>query len=157
MSQGVRAQDLFKLKSVSQALAADDQVYFVENSIDAGENRYLAKIKRADRAGHVQDVATNGQLNLQPAIAADCVYYAAKVGAAKPQLFAVATTGDVPTLVTTATPDEAVNTVIAAADGRSVYFKTTETAELPKLPNQEKFPWTRRVTRLINKADDYGW
>lgn len=157
MSQGVRAQDLFKLKSVSQALAADDQVYFVENSIDAGENRYLAKIKRADRAGHVQDVATNGQLNLQPAIAADCVYYAAKVGAAKPQLFAVATTGDVPTLVTTATPDEAVNTVIAAADGRSVYFKTTETAELPKLPNQEKFPRTRRVTRLINKADGYGW
>lgn len=157
MSQGVSAQDLYRLKSVSQASAANQQVFFVENSIDEANNQYLARIKRVDQAGHTQDVAVNGQLNLQPAVAGDQLFYAVKVGTAKPQLFTVAVNGGEPTLVTTTTPNEAVNTVMAAADGQSVYFKTTETAELPKLPNQEKFPKTRHVTRLVNKADGYGW
>lgn len=157
MSQGVSAQDLYRLKSVSQASAADHQIFFVENRIDEANNQYLASIKRVDQAGHSQDVAVNGQLNLQPAVAGDQLVYASKVGAAKPQLFTVAISGGESTLVTTATPGETVNTVIAAADGQSVYFKTTETAELPKLPNQEKFPKTRHVTRLVNKADGYGW
>jgi len=157
MSQGVSAQDLYRLKSVSQASAANQQVFFVENSIDEANNQYLARIKRVDQAGHTQDVAVNGQLNLQPAVAGDQLFYAAKVGTAKPQLFMVAVNGGEPTLITTTTPNEAVNTVMAAADGQSVYFKTTETAELPKLPNQEKFPKTRHVTRLVNKADGYGW
>ena len=142
MSQGVSAQDLYRLKSVSQASAADHQIFFVENRIDEANNQYLASIKRVDQAGHSQDVAVNGQLNLQPAVAGDQLVYASKVGAAKPQLFTVAISGGESTLVTTATPGETVNTVIAAADGQSVYFKTTETAELPKLPNQEKFPKT---------------
>lgn len=157
MSQSVKAQDLFKLKSVSQTLAVGQQVYFVENSIDEASNHYLARVKRVDQDGHPQDVAVNGQLNVQPAVAGDRLYYAAKVADAKPQLYAIATTGGEATRLTSTTPDEAVETVIAAADGHSVYFKTVETAELPKLPNQETFPQTRHVTRLINKADGYGW
>lgn len=157
MARGVRAQDLFQLKSVSQVLATGNQVFFVENGIDAANNRYCSHLKRADAAGHVQTIAANGQLNLQPAVADGQLYYAAQVGTDQPQLFTVATTGGDPVQLTTGTPHEAVATVIAAADGQSIYFKTTETAEKPKLPNQETFPQTRHVTRLINKADGYGW
>lgn len=157
MTQGVQAQDLFDLKSVSQALAADDQVYFVENSIDAASNSYQSRLKRANPAGNVQDVAANGRLNVQPAVAGKQLYYAATVGDAKSQLFTVETNGSESTQLTTNTPDEAVTAVMATADGTNIYFTTTETTELPKLPNQEKFPQTRHVTRLINKADGYGW
>lgn len=157
MSQGVKAQDLFELKSVSQTLAVGDQIYVVENGIDEASNRYWSRLKRVNSAGTTQDVAVNGRLNRQPAVAGDQVYYAAQVEDAKPQLFTVAPTGGDATQLTTTTPDEAVETIIAAADGSSVYFTTTETTELPKLPNQETFPTTRHVTRLINKADGYGW
>lgn len=157
MAKGVSAQDLFKLKSVTQPLAAGRQVVFVENGIDEAANDYRAQLKRLDAAGYVQTVAVNGKLNVQPAVAGDQLFYAATVGDAKAQLFQVNVTGGEPKLVTTTSPDEAVNTVIAAADGRSVFFKTTATTEHPKLPSPQKFPQTRHVDRLINKADGYGW
>ncbi|MCF7522579.1 hypothetical protein L3X07_02705 [Levilactobacillus brevis] len=50
-----------------------------------------------------------------------------------------------------------MTTVLASADGQYVYFKTTATAERPKLPSPQAFPQTRHVDRLINKADGYGW
>ncbi|WP_125583794.1 S9 family peptidase [Levilactobacillus cerevisiae] len=157
MPKGVSAQDLFKLKSVTQPLAAAGQVFFVENGIDEAANDYRAQLKKVDAAGYSQVVATNGKLNVQPAVAGKQLFYVATVGDAKAQLFQVASAGGEPQLVTTATPQEAVNTVIAAADGSSVYFKTTETAEQPKLPSPQAFPQTRHVERLVNKADGYGW
>lgn len=157
MAKGVSAQDLFKLKSVTQPLATENQVVFVENGIDEAANDYRAQVKRLDAAGYVQTVAVNGRLNVQPAIAENQLFYAANVGDAKAQLFQVDVTGGEPKLVTTTSPNETVNTVLAAADGRSIFFKTTETAEQPKLPSPQKFPQTRHVERLINKADGYGW
>lgn len=157
MAKGVSAQDLFKLKSVTQPLATGNQVVFVENGIDEAANDYRAQLKRLDAAGYPQTVAVNGRLNVQPAVAGDQLFYAANVGDAKAQLFQVNVTGGEPKLVTTTGQNEAVNTVIAAADGWSVFFKTTETAEQPKLPSPQKFPQTRHVERLINKADGYGW
>lgn len=157
MPQSVSAQDLFKLKSVSQPLAADQSYVFVENSVDQASNGYRAQLNRVDDAGHQQVVAVNGKLNVQPAVVGDQVFFAANVGDAKAQLFQVPITGGEPQLVTTTTPAEAVNTVLATADGTSVFFKTTETAEQPKLPSPQAFPQTRHVERLINKADGYGW
>lgn len=156
MPKGVSAQDLFKLKSVAQPLAANGQVYFVENGIDEAANDYRAQLKRIGTTGYAQTVGTTGKLNVQPAVAGDQVFYTATVGDAKAQLYRVPVAGGTPQPVTT-DPQEAVNTVIASADGTSVYFKTTATAEQPKLPSPQAFPQTRHVERLINKADGYGW
>ncbi|MFC6275152.1 S9 family peptidase [Levilactobacillus tangyuanensis] len=155
MSQGVSAEDLFKLKALSQPVAANDHIYYVENGVDQVSNGYTATIKAVDALGAVQTIGTNGTLNLQPATVGDDVYYTATVGQAKPQLYRVSK-GQEPECLTK-NANEAVNTVIAAASGQTVYFKTTETAEQPKLPSPQDFPATRHVTRLINKADGYGW
>lgn len=152
---GVQAQDLFRLKALSQPVAANDRFYFVENHMDQASDGYRADLNSVDRAGHQQVVATTGTLNVQPAVTADTVFYAAKVDDAGAQLYAVPVTGG--DAVAIATPGEAVDTVIAAADGQSVYFKTTATTERPKLPSPEAFPQPRHVERLINKADGYGW
>lgn len=157
MSKSVSAQDLFKLVALSQPLASDGQVFFVENGVDQASNGYVSQIKRLSVTGGTQDVAVNGRLNLQPTVAGESLYYTATVDQAKAQLFRVPLTGGEPTAVTTSTPNEAVNTVIAAADGTSIFFKTTQTAERPKLPNTEAFPQPRHVENLINKADGYGW
>jgi len=87
MPKGVSAQDLFKLKSVAQPLAAAGQVFFVENRIDEAANDYRAQLKRVDAAGHTQTVGANGKLNVQPAVAGAQLFYAATVGDAKAQLF----------------------------------------------------------------------
>lgn len=157
MAKGVSAQDLFKLKTVVQPLAAANHVFFVENRIDEAANDYRAQLKRVDASGYTQDIAVNGKLNVQPAVAGNQLFYTATVGDAKAQLYQVAVTGGELKLLTTTTPQEAVNTVIASADGSSVFFKTTETTEQPKLPSPQALPKTRHVERLINKADGYGW
>ena len=156
MSQSVSAQDLFRLKSVTQSTVAAGQVVVVENRVDQASNSYLADLKRVDLQGHQQTLATTGKLAVQPAIVGDQVYYAANVGDAKAQLFRVPLAGGTPEQLTTAA-EEAVTTVLASADGQYVYFKTTATAEQPKLPSPQAFPQTRHVDRLINKADGYGW
>lgn len=152
---GVSARDLFRLKALSQPLAANGRYYFVENHMDQATDSYRAQINSVDDAGHQRVEATTGELNVQPAVTATTVFYAAKVGATPAQLYQVPVAGGEPAVI--ATPGEAVNTVIAAADGQSVYFKTTETTERPKLPSPEAFPKPRHVERLINKADGYGW
>lgn len=152
---GVSARDLFRLKSLSQPVAANGQYYFVENSVDQAANSYRAQINSVDDQGHQRVVATVGTLNVQPAVTATTVFFAAKVADDVAQLYQVPVTGGDPQVI--ATPEEAVNTVITAADGHSVYFKTTETTEKPKLPNTLEFPATRHVSRLVNKADGYGW
>lgn len=156
MSQSVSAQDLFRLKSVTQPTVAAGQVVVVENRVDQASNSYLADLKRVDLQGHQQTLATTGKLAVQPVIMGDQVYYAANVGDAKAQLFRVSLAGGTPEQLTTAA-EEAVTTVLASADGQYVYFKTTATAEQPKLPSPQAFPQTRHVDRLINKADGYGW
>ncbi|MEN2361769.1 S9 family peptidase [Levilactobacillus brevis] len=156
MSQSVSAQDLFRLKSVTQPTVAAGQVVVVENRVDQASNSYLADLKRVDLQGHQQTLATTGKLAVQPVIVGDQVYYAANVGDAKAQLFRVSLAGGTPEQLTTAA-EEAVTTVLASADGQYVYFKTTATAEQPKLPSPQAFPQTRHVDRLINKADGYGW
>ncbi|AJA81354.1 dipeptidyl aminopeptidase/acylaminoacyl-peptidase [Levilactobacillus brevis] len=156
MSQSVSAQDLFRLKSVTQPTVAAGQVVVVENRVDQASNSYLADLKRVDLQGRQQTLATTGKLAVQPVIVGDQVYYAANVGDAKAQLFRVSLAGGTPEQLTTAA-EEAVTTVLASADGQYVYFKTTATAEQPKLPSPQAFPQTRHVDRLINKADGYGW
>lgn len=156
MSQSVSAQDLFRLKSVTQPTVAAGQVVVVENRVDQASNSYLADLKRVDLQGHQQTLATTGKLAVQPVIVGDQVYYAANVDDAKAQLFRVSLAGGTPEQLTTAA-EEAVTTVLASADGQYVYFKTTATAERPKLPSPQAFPQTRHVDRLINKADGYGW
>ena len=156
MSQSVSAQDLFRLKSVTQPTVAAGQVVVVENRVDQASNSYLADLNRVDLQGHQQTLATTGKLAVQPVIVGDQVYYAANVGDAKAQLFRVSLAGGTPEQLTTAA-EEAVTTVLASADGQHVYFKTTATAEQPKLPSPQTFPQTRHVDRLINKADGYGW
>lgn len=156
MSQSVSAQDLFRLKSVTQPTVAAGQVVVVENRVDQASNSYLADLNRVDLQGHQQTLATTGKLAVQPVIVGDQVYYAANVGDAKAQLFRVSLAGGTPEQLTTAA-EEAVTTVLASADGQYVYFKTTATAEQPKLPSPQAFPQTRHVDRLINKADGYGW
>lgn len=156
MSQSVSAQDLFRLKSVAQPTVAAGQVVVVENRVDQASNSYLADLKRVDLQGRQQTLATTGKLAVQPVIVGDQVYYAANVGDAKAQLFRVSLAGGTPEQLTTAA-EEAVTTVLASADGQYVYFKTTATAEQPKLPSPQAFPQTRHVDRLINKADGYGW
>ncbi|MCP9614626.1 S9 family peptidase [Levilactobacillus brevis] len=156
MSQSVSAQDLFRLKSVTQPTVAAGQVVVVENRVDQASNSYLADLKRVDLQGRQQTLATTGKLAVQPVIVGDQVYYAANVGDAKAQLFRVSLAGGTPEQLTTAA-GEVVTTVLASADGQYVYFKTTATAEQPKLPSPQAFPQTRHVDRLINKADGYGW
>lgn len=156
MSQSVSAQDLFRLKSVTQPTVAAGQVVVVENRVDQASNSYLADLKRVDLQGRQQTLATTGKLAVQPVIVGDQVYYAANVGDAKAQLFRFSLAGGTPEQLTTAA-EEAVTTVLASADGQYVYFKTTATAEQPKLPSPQAFPQTRHVDRLINKADGYGW
>ncbi|MCT3582833.1 S9 family peptidase [Levilactobacillus brevis] len=156
MSQNVSAQDLFRLKSVTQPTVAAGQVVVVENRVDQASNSYLADLKRVDLQGRQQTLATTGKLAVQPVIVGDQVYYAANVGDAKAQLFRFSLAGGTPEQLTTAA-EEAVTTVLASADGQYVYFKTTATAEQPKLPSPQAFPQTRHVDRLINKADGYGW
>ncbi|KJW13760.1 dipeptidyl aminopeptidase/acylaminoacyl-peptidase [Levilactobacillus spicheri] len=155
MSTGVSARDLFRLTSLSQPLAVAGQYFYVENRVDEAANGYRAQLNSVDDQGHQRVVATVGDLNVQPAVTATTVYFAAKVGDQPAQLTQQPLAGG--KAETIATPGEAVNTVLAARDGQSLYFKTTETTEKPKLPNTEKFPVTRHVTRLINKADGYGW
>lgn len=128
----------------------------MENRVDQASNSYLADLKRVDLQGRQQTLATTGKLAVQPVIVGDQVYYAANVGDAKAQLFRVSLAGGTPEQLTTAA-EEAVTTVLASADGQYVYFKTTATAEQPKLPSPQAFPQTRHVDRLINKADGYGW
>ena len=155
VTTGVSARDLFRLKSLSQPNAAGGSYYFVENRVDEASNGYRAQLNSVDDQGHQRVVATVGEQNVQPAITATTVFFAAKLPDQVAQLYQVPLTGGTPSCV--ATPGEAVKTVLAAADGHSIYFKTTATTEKPKLPNTEKFPVTRHVGRLINKADGYGW
>lgn len=152
---GVSARDLFRLKSLSQPLAVDETYYYVENSVDEASNGYRAQLNSVDAQGHQRVVATVGELNVQPAVTATTVFFAAKLADQPAQLYRQPVGGGEAQLL--ATPGETVNTVIAAGDGSAIYFKTTATTEKPKLPNTEQFPVTRHVSRLVNKADGYGW
>ncbi|WP_237756724.1 hypothetical protein [Levilactobacillus paucivorans] len=156
MTQSVQAQDLFNLKSITQPVVAGDRIFFVENSVDRASNGYRAVV-RGVSGGEVWTAGSVGEQNTRPAVAGQRLYFAAKVGQAKPQLFTTSLNGGEALAVTTLMPEQAVSTVLASGDQQTIFFKTTETTEQPKFLNAEDFPQTRHVSRLINKADGHGW
>lgn len=151
---GVAARDLYRLKSLSQPVVANGTVYVVQNRVDEAHNDYRSQLMAVDQHGYQRVVATNGRTNAQPAVTGNTVFYAAALADQPAQLYQVPVSGGTPQCL--ATPGEQVTTVIAAADGTSVYFKTVATKEEPK-QHEQVFPKPRHVTRLINKADNYGW
>lgn len=156
MTQSVQAQDLFILKSVTQPIVAGDRIFFVENSVDQASNAYRSEV-RGVSDGETWPAGSIGDQNTRPAVAGQRLYFAAKVGQAKPQLFTTALNGGQALAVTTLMPDQAVSTVLASEDQQTIFFKTTETTEQPKLLKTETFPQTRHISRLVNKADGHGW
>lgn len=79
VTTGVSARDLFRLKSLSQPNAAGGSYYFVENRVDEASNGYRAQLNSVDDQGHQRVVATVGEQNVQPAVTATTVFFAAKL------------------------------------------------------------------------------
>ena len=155
MAKSVVAEDLFKLKSLTQVTQGGDLTFFVENKTDKETNSYPTKIGSVDATGKYQ-VWADGGVNTQPTPTPDFLFYVGQADDEKktPQLFKMPLTGGSAEQVTAGKPQ--VQQVVASGDGSTLVFKTLTTDEEPKYKTTD-FPKTRHVTKLMSHMDGYGW
>lgn len=147
--KGVSASDLYQLKSVTQPVSADGRYFFVENAMDQKDNRYLASIASIDHQGNYQ-IWADGGINTNPQVSSSYLYYVHQTKQGN-QLMRMSLSGG------QAEPIQ-VNGSVSQLHlaGDQLYFKVTQNYETPKYPTSQ-FPQVRTVTKLVNKADGYGW
>ena len=147
---GVHATDLAHLRSVTQPVHAGQSDFFVLNGINAKTNRYYAQIVSHDSAGHCRKWTNNG-INVNPVIYAHKLYYVHQ-GPHGGQLICRSLTDRNRRLVKTGTGSVSQ----LHLSGHWLYFKVTVNHEIPKY-HTSQFPRTRKVIKLVNKQDGYGW
>ncbi|WEV71393.1 S9 family peptidase [Lactobacillus sp. ESL0785] len=155
MKEKVTAEDLYRLKSVSQVRFAAGKAFFAENYINQEENDYEAKLVSLDQEQNYR-IWAHGGLNSQPRILNGSLYYLHQEPNQKQQLQRIPLDGGIAAAVTFADDALAVEQLLSSGNGQVLYFKTKTTHEQPKFKTA-KFPQVRHVTKLNGRADGYGW
>lgn len=152
MSEIVKPEDLFALRSLAQPVSDGQRVYYLESHLDQQRNRNQSSIFSIslatgdDRRRWSPEGMTVSQLTLSP----DHRYLAftGQVGD-HTQLFRVDLTGGAPVQLTKG--DRDIDTPVWAADGHVLYFQTVVGE-----PEPTEFPQPQVVTRLWYQENGVG-
>lgn len=156
MTEKLTETDLFKMKTLSQPVAATDRYFVTQTRVDQESNDYRANILGFTKAGEfVGNFDNDNYSSKSPVVGANFLFFLSKKTADSTyQVFKVPFAGGTATQVSHF--NHAVESLKVAPGTDTVYFKTRETKEIPKKP-YEKIPSVRHVYRLYHKADNFGF
>ncbi|MBW1605218.1 S9 family peptidase [Lactobacillus sp. Sy-1] len=150
--QGVAAQDLYHLKSLTQPNPNGKRAFFVENGIDEATNKYTAQIASVDENGHYQ-VWAQGGLNIQPLGTKTHLYYRHLDAKGRYQLMQMPLDGGDAIQVT---HGDSIVQMRMTPDENVLVFKRMHTNVSSKFATSDR-PQIRHITKLDNRADGIGW
>lgn len=146
---GVKINDLYQLKSLSQPYPTDDGLtFFVQNMMCEKEDSYQADIYALDAKKNLRQF-TNGGLNLQPVVSDNVLYYRHKDKEDDFQLMKMPVDGGVAEALK---ETDSVDQIILSPDKAFIFYKVTHTAE-----TEQSDKAVRYLTEVQNKADGIGW
>ncbi|TPR41010.1 S9 family peptidase [Apilactobacillus micheneri] len=146
--QKISSHDIYNLFSLTQ-LNSDG--FFVKTGISRIKNEYTAKIFRLKADLNVEQ-CTKESFSINPIKINNSLYYLANIDS-KMQLIKMSLNSDRKKQLTFG--DTASN-LISSKNKKKLFFKTTKMFTVPKF-SVTKFPKTRYINKLDNRADGFGW
>mgnify|MGYP004581680159 CR=1 FL=1 len=153
MKNKIKAEDLYKLTSLTQLTKIKNSCFFIETKINKNKNNYVTNISSLNNKNRYKRWTTSG-LNIRPSSDGKNLFYLhldkkkhfqLRKISLKKKKFKKLTKGK-----------ENIQQLMFSGDKKTLILKTKITNE-PAKYRTKKFPEKRDIKKLINKSDGYGW